>query len=155
MKLELLADNLNALDTVAKWYFDEWISAIPGVTIDRVKNKLSKSVNRESAPLLVIAKKDNELLGAAELKIREMDIYPEYEFWLGGVYVDEGSRGNGIGRALTENIIQRAKKIGIKKLYLQTEALSGGLYSSCGFMPIEQVEYKGHNVLVMVAELDT
>ncbi|MFL9594331.1 hypothetical protein ACKC5O_20320, partial [Aeromonas schubertii] len=57
--------------------------------------------------------------------------------------------------ALTENIIQRAKKIGIKKLYLQTEALSGGLYSSCGFMPIEQVEYKGHNVLVMVAELDT
>lgn len=110
MKIELLADNLNALDRVAKWYFDEWISAIPGITIDRVKNKLSKSVNRESVPLLVIAKKDNELLGAAELKIREMDIYPEYEFWLGGVYVDEGSRGCGIGRALTENIIQRAKK---------------------------------------------
>lgn len=95
-----------------------------------------------------------KLLGAAELKTREMDIYPDYEHWLGGVYVESSERGKGIGRLLTLDIIDRAKRFGIKRLYLQTESLSGGLYAECGFKPLETVEYKGRHVLVMVAKLD-
>ncbi len=155
MKLELLADNFEAHKTVAKWYFDEWVSSIPGVTIDRVESKLAKATNRNSAPLIVLAKEHDELVGAAELKLHEMDVYPNFEHWLGGVYVKESVRGNGTGKILAMDVIKRARAVGISKLYLQTEALDGGLYAHCGFRPIEKIEYKGHHVLVMVAELDT
>jgi GNAT superfamily N-acetyltransferase len=154
MKLELLADDPDSHKTVAKWYFDEWVSAIPGVTIDRVENKLSKAINRDSAPLIVLAKHGDELIGAAELKRHEMDIYPNYEYWLGGVYVKNTFRQKGVGKALTQDVMARAKSLGIRKLYLQTESLNGGLYQRCGFEGIEEVDYKGHRVLVMVAELD-
>jgi len=153
MKLELLADDPDAYKTVAKWYFDKWVCLIPGVTIDRLENKLSKAINRNSAPLLVLAKDRDELVGAAELKLHEMDIFPEYEYWLGGVYVKDTSRGNGIGKALTLDVKERAKSAGVKRLYLQTESLDGGLYRSCGFEDIDEVDYKGYRVLVMVAEI--
>ena len=40
----------------------------------------------------------------AQLKRREMDIYPEREFWLGGVFVSPDTRGQGIGSALCGQI---------------------------------------------------
>jgi hypothetical protein len=39
-----------------------------------------------------------EWVGAAELKNRETAIFPEYEYWLGGVYVVEKARGQGDAR---------------------------------------------------------
>lgn len=101
--------------------------------------------------MLVLAEEGGEVLGAAELKIREMDIYPDYEFWLGGVYVDEPRRGRGVASALVREVLSRARAAGIERLYLQTEDLSGGLYRRHGFEPIEEVDYKGHRVVVMVA----
>jgi GNAT superfamily N-acetyltransferase len=47
---------------------------------------------------------DGKLIGAAQLKIREMDIYPGREFWLGAVYVDPAARGQGIGELLVKRI---------------------------------------------------
>ena len=114
-------------------------------------DKVSASINRNIAPILVLAKDDDILVGSAELKVREMEIYPEYEFWLGGVYVPRHARGKGVASALVVEIISIAIKMGIKKLYLQTEDLTGGLYIRHGFKPIEQTNLKGNNVLVMVA----
>jgi len=65
MKLELLTDNFEAHKIVAKWYFDEWLSSIPGVTIEQIENKLAKATNRQSAPLIALAKDNGKLLGAA------------------------------------------------------------------------------------------
>lgn len=154
MKLELLADNPSACKRVAKWYFDQWLSDVPEISLSKVENKLAKSINRESAPLIVLAKISDDIVGAAEFKIREMEIYPEYEFWLGGVYVDIAHRGKGIASRMVQDVLKRAQKAGAGKLYLQTEDLTGGLYTACGFKPLQEVDYKGHHVLVMVVDLD-
>lgn len=92
------------------------------------------------------------MVGAAELKIREMDLFPEYEFWLGGVFVKEDFRSNGIASALVTRVIEIAREFNIKKLYLQTEDLTGGLYSKFGFEHLHQVDSKGVQVAVMYAE---
>ena len=152
MKLELLADNPDSSKPIARWYFDEWAGS--GVELGDVENSVSAYCERNCAPLLVLAQEGNKLLGAAQLKIREMKRYPEFEFWLGGVYVEENSRGRGVGKALTLDIIRRAKKAGVGKLYLQTESLTGGMYVECGFRAVEQVENKGRQVLVMTIDLN-
>ena len=124
------------------------------MSIERVESKLSGYTHRDRAPLLVLSKDSNELIGAAELKIREMDIYPEFEYWLGGVYIKDSFRGKGIASKLVKEVITHARRIGVTTLYLQTEVLSGGLYLNHGFKVIEQVSYKGHEVVVMYAELE-
>jgi len=153
MEFSLLADEPGAANTVAQWYFDEWCKDTGRYSIEFIREKVSGAINRDQAPLIVLAKESDTLLGSAELKIREMDAYPQYEFWLGGVYVAKLARGKGIGSALVSEVIKRAQEIGIKRLYLQTEYLSGGLYSEHGFEPIEQVDSKGITVLVMVAQI--
>ena len=155
MEIVLLADDPSAAKQVATWYFDEWISKIPGVTIDKVVNKLSKSTSRVNAPMLILAKSNEDLVGAVELKLREMDIYPEYEHWLGGLFVKQEVRRNGVGTLLVKEVIAKAKNAGIEKLYLQTEDLTGGLYSTQGFEALKKTNYKGYNVLIMVADLTT
>lgn len=84
MELILLAEDPSAYKQVAFWYFEHWLSDVPGMTIEKIETKLAGYINRDQAPLLVLAKDGGELLGAAELKIREMDIYPNYEYWIGG-----------------------------------------------------------------------
>ncbi len=153
MEFSLLADEPGAANKVAQWYFDEWCKDTGRYSFESVQEKVSASINRDRAPLIVLAKESDTLLGSAELKIREMDTYPQYEFWLGGVYVIKPARGKGIGSALVNEVIKRAQEIGIKKIYLQTEKLSGGLYSAHGFEPIEKTDSKGVTVLVMVAHI--
>jgi len=153
MEFSLLADEPNAAITVAQWYFDEWCKDTGRHRFEFVQEQVSAAINRDQAPLIVLAKESDTLLGSAELKIREMDAYPQYEFWLGGVYVVEPARGKGIGSALVKEVIKRAKELEIEKLYLQTENLSGGLYTEHGFEPIEQKKSKGVTVLIMVAHI--
>ena len=153
MEFSLLADEPNAADKIARWYFDEWCKDTGRYSFESVLERVSASINRNRAPLIVLAKESDMLLGSAELKTHEMDAYPQYEFWLGGVYVAEPARGKGIGSALVNQVIKRAQEFGIKSLYLQTENLSGGLYSAHGFVPIEQTDSKGLTVLVMVAHI--
>lgn len=150
----LLADDLGAYKQVAGWYFDEWLSDLPNMSVDKVALKLSSYDNRDKAPLLVLAKLNGELMGAAELKLREMDIYPEYEYWIGGVYVKSSARGKGIAANLVKEVIKYAKAQAIDQLYLQTQKLDGGLYHKLGFNLIEEVDYRGHHVAVMKANLN-
>ena len=154
MDIQLLVDNFKAYKKVARWYFDEWASSIDGVTLEKIEERISKNINRESAPLMILAIIDDEVVGAAELKVREMDVFPEYEFWVGGVYVEARNRGRGIGKRLVQDIIHRAKNSGISKLYLQTECLTGGIYVDFGFKPLNEVNYNSRRVLVMVAEIN-
>src|SRR5205085_1487801 len=56
--------------------------------------------------------------------------------WLEDLYVDEGARGAGLGRALTEAALDAARARGCKRIELDvnehnTEALA--LYVACGF----------------------
>lgn len=153
MTLALLADHPEAAGRIARWYFDEWGRATPGRTLEQVRSEVAAAVNRDGPPLIVLARKNGAVIGAAGLKIREMDLYPDHVFWLGGVYVDAPERGRGVASALVEDVLRRARKAGIERMYLQTERLDGGLYRRLGFQPVEQAHYKGREVLVMTTRL--
>lgn len=154
MHLVLLADRPEGVGKIARWYFDQWAHEVPGMTLEKVAARVATLTSRQGPPMLVLAEEAGELVGAAELKLREMDIYPQYEHWLGGVYVEASQRGRGVGALLVEGVLARARAAGIETLYLQTEDLGGGLYRRHGFEPIEEVVYKGHRVLVMKVRLE-
>lgn len=149
MHLEYLADNKFAIPILANWYFNEWGHIGNGTTLDKVKENLQDYLHTDEIPLIILAIEEGEVLGAAQLKYREMDIYPEKEHWLGGVYVFEKYRGNKIAEKIIGRVIDIAKRLDVETLYLQTKYLNGGLYRSLGWQPLEQVNYEGVDVLVM------
>lgn len=154
MKLALLANHSEVIPPLAAWYFAEWGYEVPGNTLEKEAQNLRQYLNEDQIPLIVVAMADIRLVGAAQLKYREMDIYPDKEHWLGAVFVDPAFRGKRIARRIIEEVISLARKFGVAELHLQTEEMDGGLYAAMGWEPIERVSYHGVEVLVMCKRLD-
>jgi GNAT superfamily N-acetyltransferase len=134
---------------LARWYFDQWGERSPGSTVATMCSILETYLNRTTIPLLVLAVDDDEILGVASLKYREMDIYPDREHWLGGVYVPTRHRDRRVGSRVVENVVERARRLNVSRLHLQTERLDGGMYGRLGWKEAERVTYRGREVLVM------
>ena len=153
MKFEYLADYEKAIPVLAKWYYQEWGYLNRDNNLEKVTAKLHGNLNKNKILLILLAIENTEVLGACQLRYREMDIYPEKEHWLGAVYVADYHRGTGIAEKLIDKTVSVAKQLGVEKLYLQTQHPSGGLYSRLGWQALERVNYHGLEVLVMEREL--
>jgi GNAT superfamily N-acetyltransferase len=153
LKFVFLADKKEEIPKLAQWYFDEWGSYVEDSSVVSFTSKLNEYLNRGDIPLIILAIESGKVVGAAQLKFREMTIYPDKEHWLGGVYVASSNRGKGIAAALVKQIEEVAINLGVRKLYLQTENLTGGLYARLGWQPIEFVNYRGVDVVVMHKKL--
>lgn len=149
MNFELLADRPESIELVSRWYYDEWGRMNPKTTPEGLTQKLLLSMNRDRIPLILLAIDQQVVVGAVELKFREMAMYPDKEHWLGGLYVTPGYRGSGIGKQLVQQAVKLAHELGVKKLHLQTEQLDGGIYGRLGWRPAAQINNKGIDVLVM------
>ena len=149
-----LADRVDAIPIISKWYFDEWGHFEQGGSIERTRDRIEDYMNRDEIPFILVATNDNDLVGAAQLKYHEMaEMFPDKEHWLGGVYVAASHRGQGYGSQIVEQIVKMAPRYGVETLHLQTEALDGGLYARLGWMPYAQVTSRGLDVLVMEQQL--
>lgn len=153
IQIELLADHPDDADIVGRWYWEQW-GKVAGESLQASIDRTRTFMSRTGPPMIVLARDGDEWLGAAQLKVREMSIYPQYEHWLGGVYVHPRARGRGVGGRLVDEVMSRARAAGIGRLYLQTEHLDGGLYGRHGFEGLEEVVYHGVRVLVMTATTD-
>ena len=152
-KIEYLADYPEFIPQIATWYFTEWGHKQLDNSIERTCAGLRSKLNRGRAPIPIIALAGGKLIGAAQLKIREMDIYPDREFWFGALYVDSTARRQGVGELLAKRIESISKQLGIAELFLQTERLDGGLYAKIGWRLIEHIHYDGAQVAVMCKQL--
>ena len=155
MDVKFLADQKDAIPVIAEWYFKQWGILAGEKSVDETILKLQEYLNRKKIPLLILAAEKREIMGVVQLKRYEMDIYPDKEHWLGGVYVAPEFRGKRVASRLVTRAAGIAHSFGIDTLYLQTERLDGGLYAHLGWEPLEQVEYRGLNVLVMERALGT
>ncbi|MGC4013963.1 MAG: GNAT family N-acetyltransferase [Luteolibacter sp.] len=149
LRIELLADHPEAIPMVAGWYFHEWGKVVPGNSLEQTVERLQQRVNRDHLPLHFVAIEESGVVGVAQLKRHEMDIYPEREFWLGGLFVAPEARRFNVGRRLADHVAKTADSIGFDELFLQTEALDGGFYKWLGWKILETVDYHGVRVAVM------
>ncbi|MEX0771140.1 MAG: GNAT family N-acetyltransferase [Balneolaceae bacterium] len=155
MNFKYLADHEEAIPIIAKWYFNEWGHRAKENSMEEFSLNLQKYLNRDKIPLMVLAIDSEKIIGTAQLKYREMDIYPNKEHWIGGIFVTKQYRGNSVATRLIKKTINIAQSLDVNILHLQTVRLDGGLYTRLGWKPIEQVQYKGLNVLVMEKHLGT
>ena len=138
---------------VARWYFDTWGKGVPGNTFKKLLSRLEGELNRTTVPLTMVALQSGRPIGAAQIKRNELNIFPVETFWLSGVYTTPGARGWGLASMLAEKMVSIAETLDINALYLQTEALNGGLYARLGWKDVQTLYNMGINVLVMRRDL--
>ena len=46
MEISLLAEHRHYASVIANWYFDEWASKVPNVTIEMIQNDILKIVKK-------------------------------------------------------------------------------------------------------------
>jgi N-acetylglutamate synthase-like GNAT family acetyltransferase len=153
VEFEYLVDHPDQIYQVVKWWrtaWDKWMDEDDEVVAQQIRSSLGK----ENLPIDILAFIDGKVVGAAALKLQELvKVYPQYQYWLGSVFVDESYRGNQIATALTMRIIDMAKEHKLPHLYLQTANLSGGLYAKLGWKKVEQFRDVDEETLLMVKTL--
>src|SRR4051812_31184465 len=97
MDFELIADRVEAIPIVAQWHFDEWGRLDPDSSFEKTCATISEWVNRDRAPLMLLAIEDEIVVGTAALKPHEMlSLFPDYGPWLGSVFVHPDYRKRSI-----------------------------------------------------------
>ena len=91
---------------------------------------------------------ENRLLGSAALKRHDIAELPQYEYWLGDVFVLPEARGCGIGARLIEHALQQAREMALPELYLYTPDVQA-VYAKYGWREIETRRHNGEIVSVM------
>ncbi len=108
-------------------------------------------MSKTELPVHLLAYLGEVPVGIAALKYQEIEtLYPDCYYWLGSVFVDPRYRGSKVASELTMQIVSLAKSRGLPHLYLQTTNLSGGLYASLGWQPVEQFFYNNEKTLLML-----
>lgn len=128
-QISYLADHPEHLETITKWYWDEW-DRHEGWDIERSRAFAKAGCNKDKLDIVLIAlNEDQECVGTIQLR-KEWGIGSEipehlkqYSPWLGSLYVRGDYRGGRIGFDLCEALEKAAKKIGIKKCYVATAHL--------------------------------
>ncbi|MCP4324364.1 MAG: GNAT family N-acetyltransferase, partial [Alteromonadales bacterium] len=138
MDISLLADYPHEAPQIAKWYFEEWASHVPNVTEKMVLEDISQKASNRAVPMSLVAIENGIIFGVLELKLRENKHYPEYEHWVGGVFVASKCRGKGIAKRLITEAKIIASSFDIGQLFLRCESHRVGLSSGQGFAALYQ-----------------
>ena len=86
---------------------------------------------------------NGEIVGSASLAIAHSPTGAHG--WIEDVVVDQAARGQGIGKALTQSLLDRAKVLGLKQVYLTSRPsreAANRLYQSMGFVRRETNVYR-------------
>jgi ribosomal protein S18 acetylase RimI-like enzyme len=110
----------------------------------------------------IVAEVDGELAGTAEYlgpqarRIGLVQAVPEGEAYIGRLGVSPAFRGHGLGRALTEECIRRARADRARTIGLATREVmvaAQALYESLGFRYLRTVDRNGSTYLAYVLHL--
>jgi N-acetylglutamate synthase-like GNAT family acetyltransferase len=153
LQFDFLANHPELVTVLASWFYEEWGRGNPENSFAKVQERLRKRMNRDSLPITLIATFEGKLVGSASIKIREMETHPQFEYWLGAVFVDEAFRGQGFGSEIVQYTVKEAKRLGVEQLYLYTRSHED-FYTHLGWYPFERPQYHGRQVVIMQKSLD-
>lgn len=150
LSYQFLYDRPDETKTVINWWNTVWSDRL-GPDLGAVEAQLAQSLSKTTLPIHLLAYLNEVPVGTAALKHQEMEtLYPDCYYWLGSVFVDPHYRGSKVASDLTMQIVSLAKSHDLPHLYLQTADLSGGLYASLGWKPVERFSYNGEETLLML-----
>ncbi len=149
MKIINLTEKPDCLEKICRWHHNEWGYLNPGRTFEaRVEDMKENFLNHPIPATYVSLDDSEEVTGSASILQCDMPERSDLSPWLASVFVEASARKEGIGRALVKRVMQHARDIGVKTLYLYTPDREH-FYRHMGWQTIEKLEYHGADVTLM------
>ncbi|MFJ2320178.1 GNAT family N-acetyltransferase [Pseudomonas sp. NPDC087817] len=148
MHIDYLCDHPELIEELAELNFKEWGEFRTGDTLEARTERMRAACGKGAIPSVVVAIEDGKLLGGALLIDSDMKTRPDLTPWLAGVYVKAGERGRGIASQLVNRIVEEAAGLGVRELYLYTDAAQS-LYARLGWEVVEDLVYEDLPVTIM------
>ena len=119
-----LADHLETIPTLAKWFRAQWPAYYADWTQAELEQDFLEDTSRDRLPSRLVAFESNELAGTIILR-EQTNTAPEFQPEVGGLYVVESHRGHGIGTELVRAGMKLASDLGIETIYATTVSAVG------------------------------
>jgi len=152
MKIEYLADNIALVPIIAHWHQEEWGYFNSGDSIQKRIANLQAHLGKKQIPTTFVSLSGGNLLGSASLIAHDMDTRMDLFPWLSSMYVLPENRGQGIGTALVQRVIEEARELEVETLYVFTPNRKG-FFASLGWSVVEHTEYREQKVVIMAIHI--
>jgi N-acetylglutamate synthase-like GNAT family acetyltransferase len=138
---------------VAKTCVSYWRRDFPHDTEEWYLALYAESLQSQTLPIVLVACMGDEVVGTASLIADdELPDATELGPWLAAVFVEEERRGTGVGTALVQEMMTRARALQIERLYLYTEN-AAAWYQLMGWRTLRTARLSDHDVTVMCCDL--
>jgi len=152
MKIDYLAEHRDFIPPLSKWFLREWRDFYGDKTWENVAETFYERLNRTAIPLSLVAFEDDCPLGTISLLEESISTYQHLSPWLGGLYVCEERRHQGIGRHLIEAGVEEARKLGAEQLYIGIRRAED-YYIGLGWQTVERTFYHNEEITIMRFDL--
>jgi GNAT superfamily N-acetyltransferase len=141
-----LADFPHWLPMISGWFHTEWRDIYGDLTQADIERRIGNWLKRDRIPTALVAVVDGEAVGTVALKDKEPQL--GMSPWLVGLYVVPRFRHCGIGTQLLRAAENKARSIGLSKLYLYTPNYEG-FYGAYGWSLQQEAALYAGKVKVM------
>jgi GNAT superfamily N-acetyltransferase len=150
--ISFLADHLDTIPTLAKWFRDQWSDYYANWSDEEMMQDFLEDISRNSLPSRLVAFESNELVGTIILRESGTKTLPEYQPELGGLYVVESYRGHGIGTELVRAGMKLAREQGYAAVSATT-VTAAGILERLGWGFIKTVIHEDGELLLYQCKL--
>jgi GNAT superfamily N-acetyltransferase len=151
VKIVDLHTRKDLIDVVAHWTWKEWGTENNFLFF---KDLVKFSLNEDDIPQTYIALIDETPIGTVSLIKNDLKSRQDLSPWLASLYIAEEYRNKGIGKQLQDFVIERARSLGYKELYLFTR--HNGYYEKNKWVYVEEGHsYPGDKVRIYKTVLET
>jgi N-acetylglutamate synthase-like GNAT family acetyltransferase len=148
-----LADYPQFVPTLAQWHYDTFGPLNPASSLEKHLTFLRRSLTKRAIPTTLIALSGDELVGSASLAQSDLHDLVSFTPWLSAVYIAPEYRRRGIGSALVQRMVEEAKGLGYRRLYLFTPDKEH-FYARLGWTTLEKMPYREITIVIMSMALD-
>lgn len=152
VQIGFLADHREAAPLLAEWFYQEWSFMYPGWTVSDFGRMINRRTNRDRLPLIFVACRGDEPVGMVSMKRHDKGAPARLGPWITSLYVREDLRRKGIGRMLMSAAEEKARRLGIRELFLITYRLEP-FYRRLGWTELDQANHDGYVISIMSKRL--
>ena len=98
---------------------------------------VARGLGDAPVPSVFVPHEGDTFLGTASIIEDDLDVRPQYQPWVAGVWVEEAARGRGMGAALVRQAAGAIFRAGYRRAYLYAGAHRVSFYTGLGWQTIE------------------
>ncbi|MCC6501075.1 MAG: GNAT family N-acetyltransferase [Anaerolineales bacterium] len=147
-----LADHLDTVPTLAKWFRDQWTSYYADWSQAEIENDFFEDATRDRLPCRLVAFESGELAGTIILRENGNEDLQEFQPELGGLFVVESHRKHGVGAELVRAGMKLALGQGYETVYATTTT-AAGILERLGWEFVKPVIYPDGQVALYRCKL--